>query len=138
LLQLAELGVPAALRNSACERVIQAIEHTLTDAKGRWILGIDAQHQHAVSEIALTGIINNTVVNSIIDRSFVDEQGTRWIIDFKTSSHEGGGREAFLHSEVERYRSQMDRYARLMRAWKPDQPVKTALYFPLLGEWREV
>jgi ATP-dependent exoDNAse (exonuclease V) beta subunit len=35
LLRLAELGVPETLRNSACERVIKAIEHTLTDDKGR-------------------------------------------------------------------------------------------------------
>ncbi len=138
LLQLAELGVPEALRATACERVIAAIERTLQDEKGRWILGLGATHQEAGSEIALTGVLNGTVINSVIDRSFVDEAGIRWIIDFKTSSHEGGGREAFLQSEVERYRNQMDRYARLMRAWKPQQPVRTALYFPLLGEWREV
>ncbi len=137
LLRLAELGVPEVLRAAACERVVQAIKHTLSDPKGRWILGLDVQHKEAASEIALTGVLNGTVINSIIDRSFVDEHGTRWIIDFKTSSHEGGGRETFLQSEVERYRNQMDRYAKLMRAWQP-QPVKTALYFPLMGEWREV
>jgi ATP-dependent exoDNAse (exonuclease V) beta subunit len=136
-LRLAELGVPEVLRNQACERVIRAIEHTLTDARGRWILGLDAAHREADSEIALTGVLNGTVINSIIDRSFVDEHGTRWIVDFKTSAHQGGGREAFLQSEVERYRNQMERYARLMRLWKP-QPIRCALYFPLLGEWREV
>ncbi len=138
LLRLAELGVPEVLRNHACERVIKAIEHTLHDSRGRWILGLEAIHREAASEIALTGMLNGMVINSIIDRSFVDEHGTRWIIDFKTSSHEGGGREIFLHNEVERYRNQMERYARLMRAWKPAEPVKTALYFPLLGEWQEV
>jgi ATP-dependent exoDNAse (exonuclease V) beta subunit len=144
LLQLAELGVPEALRESACARVTQAIEKTLADPKGRWILGLNMnmqdhpQHREAAAEIALSGMLNGTLVNCIIDRSFVDAQGIRWIIDFKTSSHEGGGREAFLQSEVERYRNQMDRYAQLMRAWKPAEPVKTALYFPLLGEWREL
>ncbi len=138
LLRLAELGVPEVLRSAACDRVVRAIEHMLQDAKGRWILGLDAAHPEAASEIALTGVLNGTVINSIIDRSFVDEHGTRWIIDFKTSSHEGGGREIFLQSEVQRYRNQMERYARLMHAWKPDQPIKTALYFPLMGEWREV
>ncbi|MGE0113550.1 MAG: UvrD-helicase domain-containing protein [Steroidobacteraceae bacterium] len=138
LLQLAELGVPEALRESACGRVIQAIEQMLSDAKGRWILGLGTEHRDAAAEIALTGVVNGSVINSVIDRSFVDEQGTRWIIDFKTSSHEGGGRETFLQSEVQRYRQQMERYAKLMRAWKPQEPVKTALYFPLLGEWREM
>lgn len=138
LLQLAELGVPETLRESACGRVTQAIERTLSDPKGRWILGLDAAHRDAAAEIALTGVLNGTVINSVIDRSFIDELGVRWVIDFKTSSHEGGDREAFLQSEVARYRQQMERYAGLMRAWKPDEPVKAALYFPLLGEWREM
>jgi hypothetical protein len=43
----------------------------------------ECPHREAASEIALTGVLNGTVINSIIDRSFVDEQGTRWIIDFK-------------------------------------------------------
>jgi ATP-dependent helicase/nuclease subunit A len=138
LLRLAELGVPEALRDQACERVIKAVERTLSDAKGRWILGLDATHREAASEIALTGVLNGLVVNGIIDRSFVDSDGVRWIIDFKTSTHEGGGREAFLQAEVERYRTQLQRYARLMQLWKPDQPIKAALYFPLMSEWCEI
>jgi len=73
-----------------------------------------------------------------MDRTFIDAQGNRWIVDFKTSTHEGGDLEAFLQSEELRYRSQLLRYATLMRAWKPENPVKTALYFPLLREWREL
>jgi ATP-dependent helicase/nuclease subunit A len=138
LLQLAELGVPEALRHTACERVIKAIANMVADRRGRWILGLDVQHQDAVAEIALSGVVNGMVVNTIIDRSFVDEQGTRWIIDFKTSSHEGGGREEFLRSEEQRYRGQLERYAKLMRAYKSKEPIKTALYFPLMGEWREM
>jgi hypothetical protein len=32
----------------------------------------------------------------IIDRVFVTASGRGWIVDFKTSRHEGGGLEAFL------------------------------------------
>ena len=46
----------------------------------------------------------------------MDEDGLRWIIDFKTSAHEGGSTEAFLESEVERYRPQLERYAAAMSA----------------------
>lgn len=138
LLQLAELGVPEALRAAACGRVVQAIERTMNDARGRWLLGLGQPHQEAHAELALTGVINGELISGIIDRSFVDAEGIRWIIDFKTSTHEGGGRELFLQNEVMRYRSQMERYARLMRLWKPAQPIRTALYFPLLGEWREI
>jgi len=76
------------------------------------------------------------VVRAVLDRSFVDEQGTRWVIDYKTSEHSGGGREAFLDLQVERYRTQLERYAMLARRLGPE-PVRVALYFPLMGGWRE-
>jgi hypothetical protein len=62
--------------------------------------------------------------------------GIRWIVDFKTGSHEGGAVETFLDSEVERYRPQLARYAQLMRGVSAE-PVRVGLYFPLLGAWRE-
>ena len=44
--------------------------------------------------------------------------------------------QAFLDREVERYRPQLERYARIMQALDP-QPVMLALYFPLVdGGWR--
>jgi ATP-dependent exoDNAse (exonuclease V) beta subunit len=138
LVQLAELGIPDALREGAVTRVIQAISSTLKDTRGRWILGIDTAQAEAASELALTGVFGGRIVNSVIDRSFVDEAGVRWIVDFKTSIHEGGGRDAFLLSEAERYRPQLERYATLMKAWRPAQPIRTALYFPLMGEWLEL
>jgi ATP-dependent helicase/nuclease subunit A len=50
--------------------------------------------------------------------------------------HEGAGVEAFLDSERERYRAQLDRYARLL-ARIDARPVRLGLYFPLLSGWRE-
>ena len=50
----------------------------------------------------------------MIDRTFIDENGVRWIIDYKTSAHEGSDLENFLEQEKERYREQLERYARLM------------------------
>jgi len=59
-------------------------------------------------------------------------------VDFKTSTHEGGGLDLFLAEEVERYRSQLTRYARLLEMFKPGEPLRAALYFPLLRAWREL
>ncbi len=138
LLLLAEQGVPESLRDQACERVIKAIKNILHDERGRWVVDIDSVHTETDNELALSGVIDGVVVNGVIDRTFVDTKGIRWIIDFKTSIHEGGNVEAFLQSEALRYQYQMRRYATLMRNLKPDLPIKTALYFPLLGEWREL
>jgi len=74
--------------------------------------------------------------NVRIDRSFIDASGTRWVIDYKISSHEGADLQGFLAREVERYRPQLAAYVELARA-VGDEPVRAALYFPLLGAFRE-
>ena len=58
-----------------------------------------------------------------------------WIVDFKTSRHQGGDLEAFLESEVERYRTQLESYSSAM-AEIDSRPIKVALYFPLLSALR--
>jgi ATP-dependent exoDNAse (exonuclease V) beta subunit len=136
--ELAELGVPPDRCEAACERVIAAMEHTLADERGRWLLGLDAPLREAASELALSGVVEGQILEGIIDRTFVDETGQRWIVDFKTSTHEGGGLDAFLDEEVTRYRPQLERYARLMRQFRPGETVRAALYFPALRQWREV
>jgi RecB family exonuclease len=132
--ELAELGVPRALRGAAVERVATAVERTLADERGRWLL--DAGHREAATELALTGRLGGEVVSVVIDRTFIDASGVRWIVDYKTSRHEGAGLDAFLDSERERYCPQLERYATLMRKLAPE-PVRLGLYFPLLGGWRE-
>ncbi len=133
---LAELGVPEADRATGAERVLQALARTLQDERGRWLLA-HAPHREASSERRLTGLHEGEVVNIVIDRMFVDAAGTRWIVDFKTGGHEGGDLQAFVDQEVERYRPQLQRYAVLARRLGPE-PVRCALYFPVLGAFREL
>jgi ATP-dependent helicase/nuclease subunit A len=138
LAELAELGVPPDRCAAAGERVMAAMERTLADERGRWLLGIDGGIREAASELALSGVVEGQILEGVIDRTFLDESGQRWIVDFKTSAHEGGGLDAFLDEEVVRYRPQLERYARLMRAYRPGEKVRAALYFPVLRQWREV
>jgi ATP-dependent helicase/nuclease subunit A len=72
----------------------------------------------------------------VFDRSFIDDEGVRWVIDYKTSQHLGSGMEEFLDREVERYSSQLQRYARFAKKLGPE-PVRLGLYFPLMRAWRE-
>ncbi len=132
--ELAELGVPYERRNAAVAKALEAVHRTLEDERGRWLL--DASHGSAQSELALTGVDDSGLVNIVIDRTFVDATGLRWIVDYKTSSHEGAGLDEFLDNERERYRGQLERYARLMQALG-DEPIRLGLYFPLLSGWRE-
>jgi hypothetical protein len=132
---LMELGVPGSELTDAAERVAAALSRTVADARGRWLLGGD--HVSAACEYSLTGVDAGEIVNVRIDRTFIDPEGTRWIIDYKSSSHEGADLEAFLDNERERYRGQLERYGRMLSAFDA-RPVRMGLYFPLLNGWREV
>lgn len=141
-LALAAQGVGEAEIPGAAARTQQALIRCVSDERGRWVLG---SHAEGRSELRLTGVIDGQRINVVIDRTFIDDQGVRWIIDYKTSAHEGGDVEAFLDNERERYRGQLERYARLMYSpgvprenlLRSVQPIRLGVYFPLLGGWRE-
>ena len=50
---------------------------------------------------------------------------------------EGGKLQAFLQSECERYRGQLQKYAKVYGAFAGVRP-RCALYFPMLREWVEI
>ncbi len=130
---LANLGVPPDDLEEACERVEAGLLATVRDPRGRWIL---SPHAEAECELPLAGLVDGKLTEAVIDRTFVDEQGVRWIIDYKTGEHTGGDLETFLENEKTRYQEQLERYARLL--FQQDQrPIRLALYFPRLGGWRE-
>ena len=132
--ELRRHGVPEHDLARATETVVEALRRTLGSERGRWIFA--ASHRSAFSELALTGLAQGRLTNVIVDRSFVDA-GVRWVIDFKTSRHQGGGLEEFLSQELERYRPQLQTYVDLASALGPE-PVRAALYFPLLEAFREL
>jgi ATP-dependent helicase/nuclease subunit A len=116
---------------ATAQRVRQALARIRVSRRGRWIL---EPHQDSHSEYAVTGVVNGEIVRGLVDRTFI-ESGVRWIIDFKTSEHQGGNLEAFLDEQQRRYRDQMERYACILAPL--GNPVRLGLYFPLLDEWRE-
>jgi ATP-dependent helicase/nuclease subunit A len=132
---LASLGVPPSDLATVAARVNDALTGTLEDEVGRWTL---AAHTGARSEMALSAVLDSRTVHVVVDRTFVDEDGTRWIVDYKTSVHEGAGVEAFLDNEAERYRAQLELYGRVLRLEDGLRPIRMGLYFPLLRAWRIV
>jgi ATP-dependent exoDNAse (exonuclease V) beta subunit len=113
--------------------VEKALRETAADPRGRWIL---RRHMEDQREYSLCGVVAGRVRHFTLDRTFVDDAGIRWIIDYKTGSHEGGSLEAFLNNEQARYRPQLENYARLMSHLDP-RPIRMGLYFPMLQAWRE-
>ena len=131
--QLLNAGIKSKKADSIIATVTDAVSNCLASKRGRWIL---AAHEDARCEYAITAVLDGRPRNLILDRTFI-ENGTRWIIDYKTSSHSGGDLEGFLDSEVNRYREQLQRYATAVALNDP-RPIKTALYFPLLDRFLEV
>jgi ATP-dependent exoDNAse (exonuclease V) beta subunit len=127
------LGVPEAEVGPALQRIVEALQSALEDPRARWILAL---HPDAHTEWRLTGVLDGKVVDIAIDRTFVDVHGVRWIVDYKTGIHEGANLDAFLDNERNRYRDQLERYARLLGGME-SRPIRLALYFPLLRGWRE-
>jgi ATP-dependent exoDNAse (exonuclease V) beta subunit len=133
---LAQLGVRGDALETGAGRIRQALDATLADERGRWILD-SSQHRQSWSERRLSGLHNGQLVTIVIDRMLLDQAGTRWIVDFKTGAHEGANLDAFIAMEVERYRPQLQRYAYFARLLGPET-VRCALYFPLLGRFETV
>lgn len=132
--RLRAVGVAPGAIGDAQSRILEAVSRALGSERGRWILS--AEHTACRSEYALTALTHGYAVNVVIDRTFIDSDGCRWIIDFKTGSHVGGSPEAFIASEVDRYRPQLERYAGWMRR-RETRTIRLGLFFPLLDEWRE-
>lgn len=127
-----ELGIPASGIAAIAARAKEALELILRDERGRWLV-FGAGH----AELPITGIREGRVESVVIDRVRIDDDGTHWLVDYKTGTHEGGDLDRFLAQELERYRPQLGRYAALYRNFV-NAPVRAALYFPLLQRFVEV
>jgi ATP-dependent exoDNAse (exonuclease V) beta subunit len=128
--ELAARGVRETDLDGAVERALSALRRATGDQRGRWVLG---PHAHAATEHRISAVVDGSVRRLVIDRLFRDESGARWVVDYKTSSHEGADVEAFLDRERTRYREQLGRYARALGGES-----RLGLYFPLLAGWREL
>ncbi len=126
--ELRRMGVARVDLDEATLKVLRALHHSATSQKGRWIF---SAHDQARSEWELSGFVGGSLLNATVDRTFVDKQDRRWIIDFKTSEHEGGRLTRFLDEEQRRYRDQLESYAALFRL-RERRPIFLGLYFPLI------
>jgi ATP-dependent helicase/nuclease subunit A len=126
-------GVGPEKIDEAIADVAKALTNSVSDERGRWILGA---RNEAASELAVTAVIDGEPRRLKIDRTFV-EGNIRWIVDFKTTDIEGGDAERFFVDQVEKYREDLARYAEAVRKMD-SREIRCALYFPLQKEFRVV
>jgi ATP-dependent helicase/nuclease subunit A len=125
-------GLPPASVQKLTPRVLTAVENTLRDAEGLWVL---RAREDAASEYALTSWVE-TRSSVRLDRVFragptplADGSECLWIVDYKTTAHGSVGVEEFLVRERAKYSAQMGAYARIMKA---AGEVRVGLYYPML------
>jgi len=128
------LGLNRAQAEEGAKKCVEIISRALNDEKGAWILG---PHEDEAAEYALTGPLDKEITSVILDRTFVDEKGIRWVIDYKTGEHRGGELRVFLENEKKRYKAQLEGYAGLLERWNKGKTIKKALYYPAIPAWIE-
>lgn len=120
---LMQLGMQKSLMPDSIQRICQAINNTISDPRGQWILH---PHKEAAAEWALSAVMDDEIKHIVIDRTFVDDTETRWIIDYKTTDF-----------PLEEHHLQLLQYAEAMKKIE-SRPIRLGLYFPLTSVWKEL
>lgn len=129
-------GVAPQELDWALTKVTRAIQCTLQDPTGQWLLQL---HENDACELAIQHRCGKQWQTSVIDRTFVDK-GVRWVIDYKSAEpDEHTAWPDFIRQACDQYRPQLQRYRQCIQQLGEDQhPIRTALYFPLLPKFVEI
>lgn len=111
----------------AAARVHELLETTLASEQGKWVL---QNRVSATSELAIAFHSDQTTAKKIIDRTFI-EDGTRWIIDYKSVTLAKDSSEASLQAIAAQYQTQLDDYASLFES--EGLPIQKAIFFVSIG-----
>ncbi len=135
--ELQAMQLDAQQINTSIKRLSVAVKNIQQDPKGQWIFA-DQLHQEVRNEFAITTLDDGKISQHRIDRTFIDQENTRWIIDYKSTTHFDDDVREFVDQQmIERgYKQQLERYAQAFSQLE-NRPIKMAIYFPLLQQWRE-
>ena len=112
------------------------LTNVLNHERGQWVLNPNLKESS--SEIAYTAFLDGDFVEVVIDRTFVDDEGIRWIIDYKTTCmNEGVSHEKVRRDCKQMHREQLHRYASVMHICDPRE-IKCAVYFTDLPLFVEI
>jgi len=135
--------VQQGLKEPELSQALERVEHSLKNAKvnPKLIWALSADFKHSEIEYPLTSVDDSGLISHhIVDRTFVDDLGTRWIIDYKTSVYQDDKHksiEDFIQYQVATYESQLERYGHLFTQLE-DRPQKWVLYFTHIDQWIEL
>ncbi len=123
--------------DSSIKRMSIAIRNMQKDPRAQWIFA-EPSHRQIHNEYAISTADSDGVKHHRIDRTFIDKDDVRWIIDYKSTTHFESDVDAFIDLQIEErgYRAQLERYANAFKQLE-NRKIKLGIYFPLLKQWRE-
>lgn len=142
---LQQQNVDGEWLDEAESRTLVSLENAIQNEKLRWAL--TERFTESANELAMTsnGLVfddknQEQTTNHIIDRTFVDENDQRWIVDYKTSYYSNSmsiSKEDFIKEQVAHYQPQLRRYSELFKQIEARQQ-HLVLYFSYLDKWIEI
>ena len=129
--ELIALRVPNTHIEYAIRNLKKSIENIKMDKQAHFIFDTYKIEQN---EYALSTFEDGVVKKSIIDRTFVDDDNVRWIVDYKSTPTKNKDLRAFAQEQVEtRHQKQLENYGNLMSEIDTRQ-IQLAVYFPLIKQ----
>lgn len=131
--ELLGLRVPSERIEYAVKRLSRAVQNIKADKDAHFLFANYAEQQN---EYAVSAFEDGFVKQYRFDRTFVDNDGVRWIVDYKSTDTNNQNIDAFVDQQVaERHRSQLQKYGALM-SQIDQRPTRLAVYFPMLKQLR--
>ena len=125
--------LPKESLHTALKRMQKALLTMQNDDHAAFIFG---DHREAKNEAVYSYVEDNRIKQIQIDRTFIDTQNHRWIIDYKTTTSDNRDLDRFVDEQIEaRHRRQLERYGKTL-SQLDTRTIELGVYFPLLGQFR--
>ncbi|HYK26281.1 MAG TPA: 3'-5' exonuclease, partial [Steroidobacteraceae bacterium] len=122
--RLRRLGLAGDELEEGTQRALAMFDRCLKDSRLQWIFS--PAHARIESPCQLSGLEEGRLTSATVDRTFVDQEGVRWLIRFASDAVPGESHHAWV-----------ERVVPLARALGPE-PVRAALYDPSGPDFRRL
>ena len=96
------------LLDESVQFIYETIEKCITKNELDWIF--DESNSSSQSEFKISWSKNGSINSYIIDRTLIDENDVRWIIDYKTGAPRNESMEAFIEFQKLSHTPQLEKY----------------------------
>ena len=136
--RLLQLGVSTYLIDEALAVVVDAVNKMNQSSIASWLFS--PEHQQVKNEWSLSCQgVNEELKHFVIDRSFIDADKTRWIIDYKIARQGDVSVTQFVALQKHHYSAQLHNYYHAIKKFDHDfnsvvEKTQCALYLPLIDQ----